>query len=182
MKELYNLIFPLSSMITITGLFLYFVILKAQKQFVLYKFTKQNDNNFFNKKAFWLCIFSLVITLIILVIAFITIGVLFFINFKNKLAVSSAITVIYLFVLIVAYWIWKIYASSILFIIKNNQIVIEDEVIDFESIHAISNNVRRNKILIHYVNNEKEGKIITIKYNWELKDLIIKNGINSNFI
>ncbi|PPE04535.1 hypothetical protein EELLY_v1c02150 [Entomoplasma ellychniae] len=181
-KDIYNLIALLVSVIGISGVILYSVLIQFNKQRTLHKFEKQKAIHFFNKKAFLFCLISVVISTIVFVFVLLSAGLMFLIEFKIMFFINSIITSVYFICLIITYFIWRLWSKSIYFIIVNDEIIVDDQAIKFENIHSITNDEKRKNIIIHYINTEKKGTIITIKYNWELKDLIIENKINNHFI
>lgn len=175
------IIFPLIISIILFAYSIYVLIQNIKKYLQIKKLIKQESKFFKNNKLFIILLFYLTILLIMsLIFIAITIACIIAMN-DILILIQSIFCIIYMFLLLLWLTLFQNIIKSIYVVVKNDKIVIWDQVIAFEEIEAIKNDTNRRKIIIK-VKTAEGYNLIKILYHWELKDFLTELKLNTEFI
>ncbi|ATZ18041.1 hypothetical protein [Mesoplasma melaleucae] len=175
------IIFPLIISIILLAYSIYIFVKDLKSYSQIKKLIKQDSKYFKNKKLFIILIIYL-ITVLVMSVIYIAITIVYMVIINDALILTqSIISIIYMILLLVWLTLIQKVIKSIFVVVKNNKIVIWDQVISFTDIEVIKNDVNRRRIIFK-VKEAESYNFIKILYHWELKDFLNELKLNTEFI
>ncbi|AUF83601.1 hypothetical protein CXP39_02190 [Mesoplasma syrphidae] len=167
-------------------LMIYLIVDVIKKLNKLKKFKSQKVAVYENKRIlFFINAWIYLVMPILFVLAIVTFG-LYFVVKSDMTSIVYGIGITLFLGYVIAAFIFLVWglklAESALVIAKNHKLAFLNDVISYESIIGVTNDLKRRKIFINYM-DENSNLVMQMKlrYHWELKDFLKTLEIKTAF-